>query len=295
MDPSTTLQEEAEKFSAGSEEKEEEPTHAESELSKGTPPKRDNEESIRRYAALRNHRIRFEDAIDPNAERVNELHNDDIVFGRGRGFQNHPGNLRMRRIIEKYKRQYHTLKRSDKRILVEKVYNELVKDGARFLKKLDNDDAWVKVDVPIALQKVSHTLRCRKSVEKLLHDVEKSGVITPRSGVIRNTMVPGLNLGNAQVALQNLAQSPALPLGMLPSYAPLIGADAMQLAALSRQRALGGMMPMIPHVPLNAEYYNILRQDQLLRDTMLLQQMADTKVPKPSGNEIPEDRRGSKG
>ena len=48
-------------------------------------------ETEQRYAALRNHQIRFADAIDPNAERVHKLRKKDIVFGRGRGFQNHPG------------------------------------------------------------------------------------------------------------------------------------------------------------------------------------------------------------
>ena len=40
-----------------------------------------------RYAALRNHRIRLEDAIDPDAERVSRIHKTDILFGRGKGFQ----------------------------------------------------------------------------------------------------------------------------------------------------------------------------------------------------------------
>lgn len=48
-----------------------------------------------RYAALRNHRIRLEDAIDPDAERVSKIHKTDILFGRGKGFQNHPGVSRI--------------------------------------------------------------------------------------------------------------------------------------------------------------------------------------------------------
>jgi hypothetical protein len=121
-----------------------------------------------RYAALRNHQIRFADAIDPNAERVHKLQKSDIVFGRGRGFQNHPGNQRMRDVIEKYKTQYHSLKRGGKHDLVDTVYKEITDGGGRFLKKLDGEDVWVVVDRPIALQKVSHTMRCRKSIIKQL-------------------------------------------------------------------------------------------------------------------------------
>ena len=235
----------------------------------GEESKAPDGDSTARYAALRNHRIRFEDAIDPNAERVQDLKKEDIVFGRGRGFQNHPGNLRMRSVIEKYKRHYHSLKRSDKRILVENVYKELIKDGARFLKKLDDEEGWVKVDVPIALQKVSHTLRCRKSVEKLgISGSETSGV---------SAGLPHFDHGISplpQTTLQSLAQNQALQLGMLPSYAPLLGTEAMQLAALNRQRALG-LMPMMPSMPLGNDYLSLLRRDQLIRETMLLQQMTD--------------------
>eukprot|EP00980_Cylindrotheca_fusiformis_P015884 scaffold4642_cov112-Cylindrotheca_fusiformis.AAC.9 len=118
-----------------------------------------------RYVALRNHSIRFEDAIDPNAERVDELRKIDIVFGRGKGFQNHPGNKRMRDIVEKYKTQYHSLRRAEKRKLVESVYKEITEGGARFLKKVEGENAWVIVDAPVAIQKVSLTLRRRKPTD----------------------------------------------------------------------------------------------------------------------------------
>jgi len=124
------------------------------------------DESQKRYAALRNHQIRFSDAIDPNAERVYEIRDIDILLGRGRGYQNHSGNRRMRSIIENYKNRYHSLKRTEKRKLVQQVYVEVVKSGARFLKKLGKEQAWVVVDSPIAFQKVSHTMRCRKSIHK---------------------------------------------------------------------------------------------------------------------------------
>ncbi|KAL3944454.1 MAG: hypothetical protein SGBAC_001482 [Bacillariaceae sp.] len=127
-------------------------------------------ETEQRYAALRNHQIRFVDAIDLNAERVHKLRKKDIVFGRGRGFQNHPGNERMRVIIEKHKTHYHSLNRDGKRKLVEKVHAEITESGARFLKKLDDVNAWVIVELPIALQKVSHTMRCRKSIIRKLDE-----------------------------------------------------------------------------------------------------------------------------
>eukprot|EP00980_Cylindrotheca_fusiformis_P010364 scaffold2299_cov131-Cylindrotheca_fusiformis.AAC.51 len=129
-----------------------------------------------RYAALRNHQIRFEDAIDPNAERIYEIDKMDVVFGRGRKHQMHPGNIRMREIVEKYKTRYHSLNRRGKRKLAIAVHKKISSGGIRFLKKLDDEQAWVIVDGPIAIQKVTHTLRCRKSVLKQLakEDAERS-------------------------------------------------------------------------------------------------------------------------
>lgn len=247
-------------------------------------PKTDAEQKSRdisaRYAALRNHRIRFEDAIDPNAERVKNLSRNDIIFGRGRGFQNHPGNLRMRTIIEKYKNEYHSLRRQGKRDMVEKVYEEIAENGARFLKKMDGEDNWVKVDVPIALQKVSHTLRCRRKLEiaetaavpseplAQLHaqgpDVTSSSsaelfsraslaMLQGRSEMTRGGSLPGTN---PYVELERLAElQNRIAFTVLPSVSSL-------------------MHPMHNSV----DYYNMLRRDQLLRETMALQQMARARA-----------------
>eukprot|EP00980_Cylindrotheca_fusiformis_P015799 scaffold4612_cov110-Cylindrotheca_fusiformis.AAC.2 len=46
------------------------------------------DEAFDRCSALRNHRISFGDAVDPDAERVNKIDKHDILFGRGKGFQN---------------------------------------------------------------------------------------------------------------------------------------------------------------------------------------------------------------
>jgi len=125
-----------------------------------------------RYAALRSHAIRLEEAIDPNAERVDKLRKMDVIFGRGKGLQKHPGNKRMRSIIDRYKVQYHASKRAEKKDLVVTVYNEITEGGVRFLKKIDGENAWILVDEPVAMEKVSHTLRCRKLLKGTIKDEE---------------------------------------------------------------------------------------------------------------------------
>jgi hypothetical protein len=232
-----------------------------------------------RYAALRNHQIRFADAIDPNAERVHKLQKSDIVFGRGRGFQNHPGNQRMRDVIEKYKTQYHSLKRGGKHDLVDTVYKEITDGGGRFLKKLDGEDVWVVVDRPIALQKVSHTMRCRKSIIKQL---DGDGQVPEGAGGPSSIPVnkdnsgyanPGSGVGSAYSAVGRTSGAGFNSMNMLlpPSVdTSLAELEAQRLAALDRYRTLSSMAPVMP---TGMGSYEMLRREQVIRDTMMYQQM----------------------
>ncbi|KAL3938861.1 MAG: hypothetical protein SGBAC_006316 [Bacillariaceae sp.] len=236
-----------------------------------------------RYAALRNHRIRLEDAIDPDAERVSRILKKDILFGRGKGFQNHPGNQRMREIVEQYKIKYHTLRRTEKQDLIEAVYLELTEDGARFLKKLDKEDVWVNVDRPVALQKVSHTLRCRKGVlDKVMN--EKAN--------IQATKLAAAGMSQQQQNQQNLlptslaglhtsfnpapgASSPNLEAQRLFGSNALPGLEAQRLAALERFRTLTTMPFMnpapAPQLPNFMDHYQNMRREQMMREYMIQQ------------------------
>ncbi|CAJ1954575.1 unnamed protein product [Cylindrotheca closterium] len=232
-----------------------------------------------RYAALRNHRIRFEDAIDPNAERVKALNKNDVIFGRGRGFQNHPGNLRMRTIIERYKNEYHSLRRQGKRDMVEKVYKEIIENGARFLKKVDGEDEWVKVDVPIALQKVSHTLRCRKKLEipetATVPSASASFLHMHAQGLDTTSSVPPDMLSRASLAMLQQDRSAMTMRGSLSAGYPYVEMEAQRLAALQNRVSLSGLpgiTSLMQPMHTNVDYYNMMRQDLLLRDRMALHQ-----------------------
>jgi hypothetical protein len=259
------------------------------------------DETQKRYAALRNHQIRFCDAIDPNAERVYQITDNDIVLGRGRGFQNHSGNQRMRNIIEGYKTRYHSLSRMEKRKLVQKVYDQVIAGGARFLKKLDNEEAWVVVDLPIALQKVSHTMRCRKSIHKQLDangyvPVGLGGAKAPGAGPVSRLpagMAPplgashlrgiprvvsagardplvGAPLGVSSASLGGLPTPGLSSLGGLGAFSGAAAAglpslnelEAQHLAAQQRYRSIADM---------NAE----MRKQQIIRETQMYTRMGD--------------------
>ncbi|CAJ1966399.1 unnamed protein product [Cylindrotheca closterium] len=106
---------------------------------------------------------RFETSIPKDAELVLIPTQQDVVFGRGKGSHDRPGNLRMRAIIRSHKNEYAEARKSKKREIAELVYSEITQDGARFLYQNQEKNAYAIVTLNLALQKLSNTLRCRKS------------------------------------------------------------------------------------------------------------------------------------
>eukprot|EP00980_Cylindrotheca_fusiformis_P022481 scaffold9345_cov120-Cylindrotheca_fusiformis.AAC.10 len=99
-------------------------------------------------------------ARHPNSERLITPTTNDVLFGRGKRFQNHPGNQRMRKIIRKYKKVYASQKgQHRKRLVVENAYTEIISGGARFVKKNEDNVEWEEVQMHEALEKVAHTIR----------------------------------------------------------------------------------------------------------------------------------------
>lgn len=95
----------------------------------------------------------------------------DILLGRGRGIQSSNGNFLMREVTGKHRDRYKSMARSERRAYSEMVLDEILKTGARFLKRVDDGDTlgvelWEEVtDRSITHDKVSHSLRERQSAE----------------------------------------------------------------------------------------------------------------------------------
>jgi hypothetical protein len=85
----------------------------------------------------------------------------DILFGRGKPIQEHPGNLRLGLILESFFDRYEALKRSEKTNLAQEVVLKVKSQGGRFLRQADG--MWEAVDDDTAREKVSHTFRSLRS------------------------------------------------------------------------------------------------------------------------------------
>ena len=87
---------------------------------------------------------------------------NDVLLGRGRPYQNFIGNRRMLRIVSQFKEQYNAKPRDQKRPYVETVLDEVLRDGTRFLQRIDGaggSERWEEVGRAKAAEKVWHALR----------------------------------------------------------------------------------------------------------------------------------------
>lgn len=89
----------------------------------------------------------------------------DILLGRGKDKQDHPGNFIMRQLVKGHKEHYFQLPRNERRPYAERVVDELLETGARFLtmktekKRRRSLPQWEEAERSKAFEKVFHLLR----------------------------------------------------------------------------------------------------------------------------------------
>jgi hypothetical protein len=85
----------------------------------------------------------------------------DVLFGRGKPYQGHEGNIRLRKVVVLYKVRYSHARCHKKFEIAEEIV-QFVKNGdakaGRFLKRVAGDGSWAEVRDSIARDKVSHLL-----------------------------------------------------------------------------------------------------------------------------------------
>ena len=85
----------------------------------------------------------------------------DVLLGRGKSYQEFPGNQRMGRIVDSYREAYHHLVDSvDKQSLSTNLVKMIQESGTRFLQR--QSDRWVIVDDRIARTKIRDVLRTNR-------------------------------------------------------------------------------------------------------------------------------------
>ena len=82
----------------------------------------------------------------------------DVVCGRGRGNFRHPGNRRLLRLFQEFKRPYSEASKAGKSIIAKNIVSDIKSKGGRFLKR-NVDLSWLVLSDKDAFRKVSHGIR----------------------------------------------------------------------------------------------------------------------------------------
>eukprot|EP00539_Tryblionella_compressa_P008100 CAMPEP_0178757724 /NCGR_PEP_ID=MMETSP0744-20121128/13973_1 /TAXON_ID=913974 /ORGANISM="Nitzschia punctata, Strain CCMP561" /LENGTH=302 /DNA_ID=CAMNT_0020411977 /DNA_START=213 /DNA_END=1121 /DNA_ORIENTATION=+ len=91
---------------------------------------------------------------------------NDVLFGRGKGFQNHIGNQLYRQLIEDCLPTYETSNKEQKTRIAQEIVSIVHEANGRFLKD-DGATGWVPVtDLQLLRKKVSHAFRGLRSQKK---------------------------------------------------------------------------------------------------------------------------------
>jgi hypothetical protein len=103
----------------------------------------------------------------PNSigERITVPGPYDVLLGRGRNLQNHPGNKRFRSLIDRHLDRYEVADKQDKTILAYTIIRIVQEMDGRFLKDVDGA-GYVEVDNAVAQTKVAHCFRSQRSAMK---------------------------------------------------------------------------------------------------------------------------------
>lgn len=89
----------------------------------------------------------------------------DVISGRGKSTQNHPGNVRLRHWIDSSRTKYENAKLLEKTLIAERIVHTIKGLSGRFLKQ-DGDGGWVEVGDDLARDKISHAFRDQRRKHK---------------------------------------------------------------------------------------------------------------------------------
>ena len=103
---------------------------------------------------------------------------DDVLFGRGKNSMSHPGNVRVREIIESKLGEYESSRQLEKTKLSSQVVHSIKEAGGRFLKQ-GEDGNWEEVDTETCREKISHLFRDQRRKYRQHRKKESAAIHLP--------------------------------------------------------------------------------------------------------------------
>ena len=137
-----------------------------------TNGKFDGTAHLRWMAAKRKAEALSQKAKQTNGDKEDRLvplivvpNRNDVLLGRGKVIQEHPGNLRYRHLIESNRDRYENSSKFEKTAVAEVIVRLIKEANGRFLKQGEDCTGWVEVDDSISRDKVAHAFRNRRKVK----------------------------------------------------------------------------------------------------------------------------------
>lgn len=107
----------------------------------------------------------------------------DVLFGKGRRFQNHPGNMNLKHRVDDMLASYESLDKPGKTEFADRIVRTLKAEGVHFLSQ--DNGVWMETTDDIARSKVAQMFRNRR---KILSK-KMSGESTTSSGEARKSPI----------------------------------------------------------------------------------------------------------
>ena len=136
---------------------------------------------------------------EPPSRRVGTPSPADVLLGRGRPFQSHPGNQRMLQLIGVRRPQYLERDRRGKNEIIMEVIRTVKELGGRFLRRVDYEQYWTEAEETIVYRKVGHAFRStvrRQKDERLYSFSQETGrsMLSPPDFVASTSTLPAMPL-----------------------------------------------------------------------------------------------------
>lgn len=102
------------------------------------------------------------------ASNVVEVATDnDVLLGRGKPYQVHPGNLKLAKLIEERHEQFNNASKAEKTVITWQIVTEVrEKHGGRFLERDESTGAWKERDNEVARIKVAYGFRSHLKMQR---------------------------------------------------------------------------------------------------------------------------------
>lgn len=182
----------------------------------------------------------------------------DVLFGRGKPYQGHAGNIRLHKVVDLYKSRYSQARRHEKTEIAEEIV-QFIKTGGekagRFLKRVENEEVWIEVTDTIARDKVSHALRGKPRKESESKVLQQAGAL---EGLFAKKRSIGVDTSLPLSKRQKLQQIPNLELFAGPISSALNAAGLVQ-----SRKILSNATPALSSTIQQQLYASALAERQL--------------------------------